>query len=190
MRNNNYIAIAVGICVFGVFAILVALSSVTSNGPDVGGEKPAAALDKVYGSVRLPEAISRFQADGANGLITIEPGKQAKQLPAGRYRIRFWKTERKDEEGNTWVLTGQRLGNRGVFDVNDTAVADLDIGEPVICTLTVRKEQATHYFRHVLQGRLGEEIELTRNGMRPQPPKLHTKNKDGAYEHTFSFEYG
>jgi len=190
MRNNNYIAIAVGICVFGVFAILVALSSVTSNGPDVGGEKPAAALDKVYGSVRLPEAISRFQADGANGLITIEPGKQAKQLPAGRYRIRFWKTERKDDRGNSWLLAGQYYGQNNQFEVTDGNETKLDVGEPVIATVDARNVGSSYSFNQVIKGRHDEVIELTCNGSRPQPPKLHIKNKDGSYDRTFSFRYG
>jgi hypothetical protein len=190
MRSNNYIAIAVGICVFGVFAILVALSSVTSNDLDIEGVKPAAALDSVCGYVRLPEEISRFQADGANGLITIKPDGQAKQLPAGRYRIRFWKTERKDDQGNSWLLTGQYYGQNNYFEIVDGNETRLDVGEPVIATVDARNVGSNYSFNQVIKGRHDEVIELTCNGSRPQPPKLHIRNKDGSYERTFSFQYG
>ncbi|MEE8576193.1 MAG: hypothetical protein V3T31_02960, partial [candidate division Zixibacteria bacterium] len=97
MRNNNYIAVAVGIGIFGVFAIFIALATVTSDNPsdnpevardeedvtpavtsndpevarDEEGVTPAAGKNTDYGSVRLPEAISRFEANGAKGLVAI-----------------------------------------------------------------------------------------------------------------------
>lgn len=152
--------------------------------------KLAAAQDVVYGRVMLPEGISEFAAEGENGLFTIRPDKGTGKLPVGQYRICSWKTERKDDKGNTWVLAGQRFADKGIFDVNETAVTNLDIGEPIICTLAVQKKEAAHYFRQELKGRLAEEIDLTLNGTRPPPPKLRIKNKDGSYERTFSFEYG
>jgi hypothetical protein len=158
--------------------------------PDGAFIKLAAAEDVVYGQVRLPEAISEFAAEGENGLFTIRPDKEAKTLPVGRYRIQSWKIERKDDEGAIWIVTGQRFGDKGVFDVNETAVTDLDVGEPILCTLAVQKKEAAYIFRRELRGRLGEQIEFTRNGATPSPPKLRIKNKDGTYDRTFSFEYG
>ena len=183
MRNKNYIALAVGIGLFGVFAILIALAVVTANNPEI-------AVDTVYGTFRLPEAISRFEADGANGLVTIEPGKQAERLPVGQYCIRFWKTERKDDGGNTWALTGQYYGQDNPFEIKDGDETKLDVGEPIVATVNARNVGSSYSFNQVIKGRLEEIIELTRNGSRPQPPKLHIKNKDGSYEQTFNFEYG
>ena len=194
MRNNNYIAVAVGIGIFGVFAIFIALATVTSDNPEVArdeeGVTPAAGKNTVYGPVRLPEAISRFEADGAKGLITIRPGKGVVRLPVGQYHIRSWKTERKDDGGNTWALTGRYFGQENIFEVNNDSEAKLDVGEPIIATVEARNTGSSYSFNQVIEGRRQEIIELTRNGSRPQPPKLHIKNKDGSYERTFSFRYG
>jgi hypothetical protein len=192
MRNNKYNAVAVGIGLFGVFAILIAWAAVTANNPKVTqdeGVKLAAAEGTAYGTVRLPEAISRFEADGANGLVTIDPGGEAKRLPAGQYSIRFWKTERKDDGGNAWALTGQYYGQDNPFEIKGGDVTKLDVGEPIIATVDARNVGSSYAFNQVIKGRHDESIELTRNGSRPQPPKLHIKNKDGSYEQTFNFQY-
>ena len=212
MRNNSYIAVAVGIGIFGVFAIFVALATVTSDNPDLARDEervtPAVTSDNpnltrdekgvrlaawkytVYGPVRLPEAISRFEADGAKGLVTIRPGKEAGRLPVGQYHIRFWKTERKDDDGNTWVLTGQYFGQENIFEVNKGSETRLDVGEPIIATVEARNTGSSYSFNQIIKGRHQESIKLTRNGSRPGPPKLHIKNKDGSYDRTFSFHYG
>ena len=212
MRNNNYIAVAVGIGIFGVFAIFVALATVTSDNPEVARDEesvtPAVTSDNpevareeegvtlaawkytVYGPVRLPEAISRFEADGAKGLVTIRPGKEVGRLPVGQYHIRSWKTERKDDGGNTWALTGRYFGQENIFEVNKGSEAKLDVGEPIVATVEARNTGSSYSFNQIIKGRHDEIIKLTRNGSRPQPPKLHIKNKDGSYEKTFNFHYG
>jgi hypothetical protein len=190
MRNNYYIAIAFGIGIIGVFAILIVLSTVTANKPDVEGVKFAAVKDNAYGSILLPEAINLFQADGANGLVTIEPGGQAKQLPAGQYHIRSWKIERKDDGGSSWVLVGQYYGQGNQFGIKEGDLTKLDVGEPIVATVDARNVGSNYSFNQVIKGRYDEIIELTCNGSRPQPPKLHIKNKDGSYDRTFSFQYG
>lgn len=192
MANNKCIAVGIGI--FGVFAILIAWAVVPANNPEVtqDGEDVtlAAVADTSYGTILLPEAISRFEADGANGTVTIEPGKQVERLPAGQYYVRFWKTERKDDGGNTWALAGQYYGQNNPFEIKEGGQTRLDLGEPIIATVEARKAGSSYAFNQVIKGRHDEIIELTRNGSRPQPPKLHIKNKDGSYDRTFSFAYG
>ncbi|NQT01500.1 MAG: hypothetical protein HQ580_05730 [Planctomycetes bacterium] len=152
--------------------------------------KLTVAEDVVYGTIRLPEAIGEFAAEGENGLFTLKPEKELARLPVGKYRIHLWKTERKDDDGNTWVLTGQEFGNKGLFEVNESGQTTLDISEPIISTLTARQGDSRYSFSQNLRGQLGERIELTRNGSQPRAPKLHITNKDGSYDRTFSFEYG
>ena len=196
MRNNNYIAFAVGIGIFGVFAIIIAWSTVTSNDPEVTrdeeGVTRAGVKYTVYGSVHLPEAISWFEANGAKGLVTIRPGKgkEVGRLPVGQYRIRSWKTERKDDGGNTWVLTGQYFGQENIFEVSNNNETRLDVGEPIVATVEARNVGTSYSFNQIIKGRHQESIKLTLNGSRPEPPKLHIKNKNGSYERTFSFHYG
>ena len=183
MRNKNIIALVVGIGLFGLFVIFMAWSAMSSHNPQN-------TQDTVYGFLSLPEAISRFEADGANGLVAIEPDKQTARLPAGRYNVRYWKTERKDESGNDWALAGQYYGQNNPFEVKDGDETKLDVGEPIIATVEARNVGSSYAFNQVITGRHQEIIELTRNGSRPQPPKLHIRNKDGSYEQTFSFQYG
>jgi len=180
MRNKNYIAFAAGIGLFGVLAIWAVVSSNNRQEPE----------DMVYGSISLPEGISRFEAHGANGLVTITPDKQAERLPVGKYNVRFWKAERKDEGGNTWALSGHYYGQDNPFEIKEGNRTKLDVGEPIIATVDARNAGSDYSFNQVIKGRRQEIIELTCNGSRPQPPKLHIKNEDGSYDRTFGFQYG
>jgi hypothetical protein len=42
----------------------------------------------------------------------------------------------------------------------------------------------------MLKGRDSERIELTRDGAQPQAPKVRIRSADGAYDRTYSFQYG
>jgi len=111
-------------------------------------------------------------------------------LPAGQYHVRFWKIDRKDDGGNSWILAGHYFGQDNPFEIKDGDETKLDVGEPIIATVEARNVGSSYAFNQVIEGRHDEVIELARNGARPQPPKLHIKNKDGSYSETFSFQYG
>jgi hypothetical protein len=152
--------------------------------------KFAAVENVAYGKIRLPETIHQFAVKSDDRLFTIEPDKGAGQLPVGKYRIQLWKIERKDEQGNAWILTGQDFGSRGNFKVSDGEETKLEIGEPIVCSMQIRKSGSTYSFSQILRGRLGERIEMSRNGSRPEAPKLNIKNADGSYDRSYRFEYG
>jgi len=194
MQNKNFVAIFVGIGLCGLSAILIAWMGMTSSNPESTQDgkslTPAVVTDDGYGTVRLPEAITRFEADSVNGLATIEAGKQAERLPVGQYHIRSWKIERKDDQGGVWALTGQYFGQNNPFEIKDGDETKLDVGEPIVATVDARNVGSSYEFNQVIKGRHDEVIELTRNGAQPQPPKLRIKNKDGTYDRTFSFRYG
>jgi hypothetical protein len=183
MRNKNYMVLAVGVGLCGVLAILIALAAIAPH-------NLKNTQDTLYGSFSLPEAISRFEADGANGSVTIEPGRQTSRLPVGEYHVRFWKTERKDEQGNNWALSGQYYGRDNPFEIKDGDETKLDVGEPIIATVDARNAGSSYSFNQIIKGQHKEIIKLTCNGSRPQPPKLRIKNEDGSYDRTFSFQYG
>ena len=153
--------------------------------------KLAKADDVQTGDVRVPEAITQFSAGGENGLFILKPEKGIASLPVGKYRVIEWMLEQKDEQGTPWKLKGAgRPGHGHLFDVAVDKAAEFSIGEPIISTLNASSRQGTHSFRYNMAGRDGERIELTRNGARPQAPKLHIKSKDGTYDRTYSFQYG
>ena len=148
------------------------------------------AEDVKTGTIRLPESVTEFSVGGENGLFTFKPKSGIGSLPTGKYRINYWAVERKDDQGRKWKLKGSLFSNGGTFDVAAGAETQLSVGEPIISTVEAQNRKATYSFSHDLKGRLGERIELTRNGSRPRAPKLHITSKDGTYDRTFSFEYG
>jgi hypothetical protein len=152
--------------------------------------KLAEAENVKYGSVRLPESIAQFSANGENGLFILKPEKAVVSLPVGKYCVYDWAVERQDEKGTNWQLKGSVLNEMNAFDVTEDKQAVLSIGEPIIATLDTSERDGTHSFRNGIKGRAGERIELTRNGAQPQAPKVRIKSADGTYERTYSFQYG
>ena len=152
--------------------------------------KLSKAEDVKFGNIRLPESITEFSAGGENGLFTLKPEKGTGSLPVGRYRVNHWAIERKDERGKKWKMQGEGFSNKADFDITADKETELSVSEPIISTLEARRSGSGYSFSQNIKGRLGERIELTRNGAQPPAPKLHIKNKDGTYDRTFSFEYG
>ena len=143
------------------------------------------------GNILLPESISEFAAGGENGLFILKKLENgAGSLPVGKYRIRDWITERKDDQGRLWKLKGAGFTVESAFDINSAKQIQLSIGEPIISTMSARKRDDTYSFSQELKGRFDENIELTRNGAQPQAPKVRIKNADGTYDRTYSFSYG
>lgn len=143
-----------------------------------------------FGSVRLPESITQFSANGENGLFILKPEKGVATLPVGKYRVYDWAVERQDEKGTNWKLKGSGLSEKNIFDIAEGKEAELSIGEPIVATLDASEREGTHSFNHSMKGRAGERIELTRNGAQPQAPKVRISSADGTYDRTFSFQYG
>lgn len=149
------------------------------------------AEDVKFGNIRLPETITEFSAGGENGLFILKKLENgAGSLPVGKYRIRDWITERKDDQGRLWKLKGAGFTVKSAFDINSAEQTQLSIGEPIISTMSARKRDDTYSFSQDLKGRFDESIELTRDGAQPQAPKVRIKNADGTYDRTYSFSYG
>ncbi|MCP4260610.1 MAG: hypothetical protein GY774_24245 [Planctomycetes bacterium] len=182
MQNKYVIGLVLGL---GVFGLLAVLTYRMKNTPTAIPEK-----DVVYGSVSLPETVSQFAAESENGIINIIPEKGIAKLPVGEYTTRLWRTEREDDQGNAWAMTGQSFDDQNFFEINDSNMTKLDIGEPIIATVDARSSGSIYSFNQIIKGRLDEHIQLTRNGARPRAPKLNIKNEDDSYDRTFSFEYG
>jgi hypothetical protein len=143
-----------------------------------------------FGNIRLPESVTEFSAGGENGLFTVKPENGISSLPIGKYRVNNWALERKDEKGIQWKLAATPYSNKGYFDITENKETELAIGEPIVATLSASLRDGTHSFNQALKGRDNESITLTRNGARPQAPKLNIKSKDGTYDRTYSFQYG
>jgi hypothetical protein len=149
------------------------------------------AEDVKYGNIEVQPAISGFSAGGENGLFYIPIEKGIGKLPAGKYLINTWQIDRKDDKNNNWSLKGQSFGDKGIFEVAEGGTVKIDVGEPVMSSLTANVSKGQYTFQQKLTGRLDESIELSCNGnIRPRPPKLVLKSKDGTYEKSFTFEYG
>jgi len=146
--------------------------------------------DLSLGIVEIPNGVTIVVINSNDEHITIEPTEKTPQLSVGRYRIDYWTIERKDKDSNIWKLKGRKFGNKGVFHVIEGQEIKLSIGEPVISSLTASKHDSTYRLSHYLKGQLSETIEITKNGKRPEAPKLQIRNVDGSYQKTLTFEYG
>jgi hypothetical protein len=140
--------------------------------------------------VRMPESVTELSAGGENGLFVVKPEDGIASLPVGKYRITEWAVERKDDKGTLWELQGTQAGSQEVLEIAEAKEAELSVGEPIVSSLTSTMREGTRSFSQSLRGKDGERITLTRNGARPQAPKLNIKNKDGTYDRTYSFSYG
>jgi hypothetical protein len=142
------------------------------------------------GFIIVQEDVNAVLCNNKGEQFTIKGSREPVQLPRGRYCVNSWTLERTDKNGAIWKLQSKDITNKKSFDIADNARIKLPIGEPILSVLTVQKQDSEFYFRHYLRGQLGEEIELTKNHARADPPKLLIRNKDGSYQESFTFKYG
>jgi len=143
-----------------------------------------------FGSIKVPESITEITAIGENGSFVLKPEKGIASLPVGKYCVYNWAIEQQDDKGTNWKLEGSGPGENNLFDIIESKQVVITIGEPIIATLDASEREGTYSFSHSMKGRAGERIELTRNGARPQAPKVNIKSDDGVYDRTYSFQYG
>ena len=143
-----------------------------------------------HGSVIVQDGVIATVCNKKDEQFTIEGSNKPVQLPIGKYHIKSWGLKRTDKNGAFWELKAEDIVHKNTFNVTENVKAKLLIGEPVISTLTVKKDDSEFYFRHYFKGRLGEKIELTKNQSRQDTPKLLIRNKDGSYQESVTFEYG
>ena len=146
--------------------------------------------DLSRGTVKIQEGLTAVVINSSDESITIGSTQEPLQLPVGKYHIDYWTIERKDQDGNLWNLKGRLSGRKARFLVSESQPAAPAIGEPIISTLSATKYDSAYGFDQHLKGKLGESIEITRNGERPNAPKLIINNQDGSYSETFDFKYG
>jgi hypothetical protein len=142
------------------------------------------------GFIIVQEDVNAVLCNNKGEQFTIKGSKEPVQLPLGRYYINSWALERTDKNGAIWILQSKDIAKKKSFEAVDNARIKLPIGEPVVSTLTVQKQDSEFNIRHNFKGQLGEEIELTKNHSRADPPKLLIRNKDGSYQESFTFKYG
>lgn len=142
------------------------------------------------GTVNTPDGVTMVVINNNGKQITLQALETSAQLPVGRYWIDNWTTDRTDEDGGIWKLTGNSFGKKGVFYIIEGQEVKLSVGEPIVPSLTVSKANSTYRLSHRLTGQLSETVEITKNGSRPDAPKLQITNAENSYQETLAFEYG
>jgi hypothetical protein len=142
------------------------------------------------GSVRVPETLSELTAVGENGQFERKPAKGEFTLPAGKYRVHHWSTDRKDGKGVAWKLSGYIYSEAAEFDATADKPFKLDVGEPLHAALQASESKGTVSFSLHLQGQFGESVEIMRGSQRPRAPQLSLASRDGLFRCTNTFEYG
>jgi len=143
-----------------------------------------------FGKVRVPEAISEFEAFGRNGHFVRKPDKGELSLPVGDYRVNTWTINRKDEKGAAWKLSGASFSKAAEFTVGVENVVELPIGEPLRAVLQAREAKSQISFDLRLLGSLGETVQLLRGKERPRGPRMQVASLTGKFSSTNTFEYG
>lgn len=154
--------------------------------------KLSAPKGLALGSVRVSGGVGRLSAGGDKGLFLLRVEEGQVRLPIGKYRLNHWEIERKDQSGRTWKLVATVADSASTFHVVADKPAVLDIGEPIIASMSASRPKAgIHQFADPkLTGRSGEHVVLTRAGQPPPSPLVVIRNADDSYNRHFSFEYG
>jgi hypothetical protein len=142
------------------------------------------------GFVSVQEDVNAIVCNDKDEQFTIVGSKEPALLPAGRYRIGSWTLKYTDKYGSVWKLTSKEITHKKTFYVSEGAETKLPMCEPIVSTLTVNKDDSGFYFRHYFRGQMGEELDLTKDQSRADPPKLLIRNKDCSYQETLTFKYG
>jgi len=66
----------------------------------------------------------------------------------------------------------------------------VDVGPPVIASLSVRRQPPSYVFQEVLKGRFGETVRLSCGNDPPPVPAVRIRNADGSYDIVSQFRYG
>jgi len=146
--------------------------------------------EPLLGIVEVRANVNAVVCNNKDERFTIDGSKEPVRLTAGIYHIENWSLEHIDKNGDIWELRAKEIPGEKTFYVAENAQTVLPIGEPVVSGLIVRKGDSDFYFRHYLKGRLGEDLELTKNQSRIDPPKLLIENEDGSYQEKLTFKYG
>jgi hypothetical protein len=148
------------------------------------------ARDVVTGTVRVQDKLTQVVVVGEVGQFVRKPVRGEFLLPVGRYRISQWTTDRKDDKGAAWKLEGTGLSPLAEFEVAAAQPVPVDVGEPILASLSATERKGMVTFGLRLTDRLGESVEITRGGQRPRAPKLQLEGMGSTFRVTNSFEYG
>jgi len=143
-----------------------------------------------FGTVRVPETISEFEAFGENGDFVRKPEKGQFSLPAGEYRVNDWTIARKDDKGGNWTLSAGGFTKAADFTVTPESPVELPIGEPVRAFLQANATKRGVAFSLRLLGPLGESVSIMRGSYRPRAPRLQVASLKSSFRSTNTFEYG
>lgn len=165
----------------GLSLTLILATAVAAAGQDA---RPLPGIVEIQADVNAVVCSDRDEQ------FTIDGSEKPVRLPVGTYHIESWNLERIGKNGDIWGLSAKEIPGEKTFYVAENARTVPPIGEPVVSGLTVRKGDSEFYFRYYLRGRLGEDLELTKNQSRTDPPKLLIANEDGSYQETLTFKYG
>ncbi|MBI5384337.1 MAG: hypothetical protein HZA90_06575 [Verrucomicrobia bacterium] len=148
------------------------------------------AENLALGPVRVPTTISQLTAVGENGQFLRKPANGEFSLPAGRYTVHNWAIDRKDSKGAAWKLSGSASSDSAEFEVAAAQATPLQVGEPVLASLSATESKSAVAFGLRLKGSLGESIEILKGTQRPRAPQLLVASAGSSFRATNTFEYG
>jgi len=125
--------------------------------------------EPLLGIVEVQADVNAVVCNNRDEKFTIDGSKKPVRLPAGIYHIECWNLKQIDQNGDIWDIKAKEIPEDKTFKVAENTRIKLQVGEPLVSGLTVSKNDSGFYCRHYLKGRLGEELEFTKNKSRPDP---------------------
>jgi hypothetical protein len=82
------------------------------------------------------ERLALFAEDGKGFVVLYHPGDKVR-IPPGRYRLASYQAQRKDREGDRWLIAGQCTKATAPVAVGDGGAGEIPFGEPFEASASV-----------------------------------------------------
>lgn len=148
------------------------------------------AGDVPTGKVLVPDSIEKIAFSGTNGYLEFAPVNGVAEVPCGEWTIHSWSSSATDSEGVKWSLDGGGFPAQAAFEVSEQRETKLDVAASVVAKVLVSRVGSEYTFSEILEGRLGENVRVRREGGRAPVPRLRIESEDGSFLQILDFEYG
>ncbi|MBN1257693.1 MAG: hypothetical protein JXA52_08310 [Planctomycetes bacterium] len=162
----------------------------TEIAADGSNIKISPAENPEMGKLQLDPGIKLIEIFGKSGYYAKKPKDGMVELPAGEYRLYRYEMSRTGVDGKDWQIRQDVAYHEDLFTVKTGETTQLSLGEPFKCVVEAEKRGKGYDLNLSLKTAKGDDFLYLREGERPPAPKLHIKNEDGTYEHTYPLEYG
>ncbi|MEN8126405.1 MAG: hypothetical protein ABFR90_01225 [Planctomycetota bacterium] len=140
------------------------------------------------GILKLPDNVSvgLIGPQGQKLRLTEENGQV--ELPQGKYQLKSWTLQRKDNEGRVWKLVGYSSSGHYLEIGEEPFLLEIK-PEPITASASVQYRDA-YRFSIALKGPSNERMYFYRGNERAEAPTLEITNSDKSFNVALNSSYG